>query len=122
MADTKIAPQAYFREAFVPFADANLSIASAPVLYGLSIYTVIPVFWNKTEQRHYVFRLTDHFKRLQNSAKIMAFDDFLQGWNQSKFDRTVKQLILKNNLEQDCLVRVSVFVDDLLQGTRMRGL
>ncbi len=37
--------QAYFRDAFVPFKDANVSIASSPVLYGLSVYTVFSVQW-----------------------------------------------------------------------------
>ena len=38
---------AFFRDAFVPFKDANVSIASSPVLYGLSVYTVFSVNWNE---------------------------------------------------------------------------
>ena len=113
---------AYFRDGFVPFEQANISIASAPVLYGLSVYTVFPVFWNDKDQKLYMFRLEDHFKRLQNSAKILALDGFLEDWDYKKFQRIMQELILKNNPKQDSLVRVSVFVDDTLKGARMHGL
>lgn len=120
MADVQ--PLAYFRDRLVPFEDANLSIASAPVLYGLSIYTVFPVLWNDKERQLYMFRLKDHFKRLQNSAKIMAFDDFIKDWDYDKFEKTMRELLRENKVKADCLVRVGVFVDDSLKGTRMHGL
>lgn len=115
-------PKAYFRDKLVDFDEAQLSIASAPVLYGLSIYTVFRVIWNQEERTAYLFRLPDHFKRLQNSAKIMAFDDFLNRWNYHKFEKTIRELLVANKVRQDSLVRVSVFVDDKLKGTRMHGL
>jgi branched-chain amino acid aminotransferase len=113
---------AYFRDGFVPFIEANLSIASAPVLYGLSVYTVFPVFWNEERQELYMFRLKDHFRRLQNSARIMAFDDFLKDWDYQRFEHTMQELLRKNKVRQDSLVRVSLFVDDILKGVRMHGL
>jgi branched-chain amino acid aminotransferase len=115
-------PTAYFRDRFVPFAEANVSIASAPVLYGLSIYTVFPVFWNAETKIPHLFRLEDHFKRLQNSSKIMAFDDFIRDWDFKTFKQTMETLVKKNNIQEDALVRVGVFVDDSLKGTRMHGL
>jgi branched-chain amino acid aminotransferase len=113
---------AYFRDRFVPFGEANLSIASAPVLYGLSVYTVFPVFWNPKDKTAHPFRLADHFKRLQNSAKIMAFDDFGRDWDLEKFHKVMKELVRQNAIQQDSLVRISVFVDENLKGTRMQGL
>jgi branched-chain amino acid aminotransferase len=120
MAD--IETTAYFRNGFVPFEQANLSIASASVLYGLSTYTTIPVFWNQKTQELNMFRLKDHFERLQNSAKILAFDDFLAKWDNQKFLDVIRELLKKNHVKQDSLVRISVFVDESLKGTRMHGL
>jgi branched-chain amino acid aminotransferase len=114
--------ETYFRDDFVPFGQANLSIASAPFLYGLSIYTVFPVFWNETEKKLYMFRLPDHFRRLQNSSKILAFDDFLRQWDYDRFELTMRELLRRNKIRQDGLVRASVFVDDILKGTRMHEL
>jgi branched-chain amino acid aminotransferase len=115
-------PTAYMRDGLAPFEQSNVSIASAPFLYGLTIYSVFPVFWNEEEQRLYAFRLNDHFKRLQNSSKIMAFDQFLTDWDYARFEKAMKELLAENKIKQDALVRVSVFVDDLLKGTRMHQL
>jgi len=57
--------QAFLRDSFVPFSAANVSIASSPVLYGLSVYTVFSVNWNEAEKKHYAFRLKDHYRRLE---------------------------------------------------------
>jgi hypothetical protein len=63
-----------FRSEFVNFLDANVSIASSPVLYGLAVYTVFNVRYD--DGKLYIFRLQDHYKRLCGSAKIMNFGRF----------------------------------------------
>jgi branched-chain amino acid aminotransferase len=106
----------------VPFSEANLSIASSPVLYGLSIYTVFSASWNDESRKLYVFRLKDHYKRLVNSARIMDFDGFLTEWTYLKFEATMRKLLSGNQVREDVLVRVSVFIDELVAGTRIHGL
>jgi branched-chain amino acid aminotransferase len=113
---------AFFRDSFVPFSDAKVSIASSPVLYGLSIYTVFSLNWNPKEKKLYVFRLEDHWRRLINSAKIMDFHSFITEWDYKKFEKMVFELVKKNNIQEDALVRVSVFIDALLAGTKIHGL
>ena len=112
---------AFFRDSFVPFSDANLSIASSPVLYGLSIYTVFSLNWNKEQKKLYAFRLKDHFARLISSAKIMDFHSFEEKWNYEKFKNMIFSLAKKNETKEDALVRVSVFVDALCVGTKIHG-
>jgi len=112
----------YFRDSFIPFSNANLSIASSPVLYGLSIYTVFSINLNKKNNKLYIFRLEDHFKRLIASAKIMDFHSFINDWNYEKFEKMVLELIKKNNIKEDSLVRVSVFIDELVAGTKIHNL
>ena len=107
---------AYMRDSFVPFANAHISIASSPVLYGLSIYTVFNVSWNEKEKKLYAFRLKDHFRRLVLSARIMDFDSFITTWDYDRFEKMVRELVKKNAIAEDTLVRVSVFVDALLAG------
>jgi branched-chain amino acid aminotransferase len=115
--------QAFFRDAFVPFKDANVSIASSPVLYGLSVYTVFSVNWNAAEKKRYAFRLKDHYKRLINSAAIMDLHTFAPAWPYERFEATMKELIARNGVEgEDVLVRATVFVDALIAGTKIHGL
>ncbi|HUC01473.1 MAG TPA: aminotransferase class IV [Candidatus Paceibacterota bacterium] len=115
--------QAFFRDSFVPFAQANVSIASSPVLYGLSIYTVFSVNWNETEKKHYMFRLKDHYRRLVNSAAIMDFNNFAAAWPYEKFEATMRELVTRNAIAgESVLVRATVFVDAHIAGTKIHDL
>lgn len=113
---------AYFNDTFVPFNEANVSIASSPVLYGLSVYTVCNANWNAKQQKLYVFRLKEHFARLRNSAKILDFNGFLEDWTYERFEHTILRLLHKNNIKQDVLIRATVYVDEIMAGTRMHDL
>jgi branched-chain amino acid aminotransferase len=112
----------YLRDKFIAAHEATLSVASAPMLYGLSIYTVCPYFWNEQQQKGALFRLEDHFKRLQNSAKIIDFHDFIASWNFDTFTSVMTELVTQNAVTSDALVRVTIFVDAILSGTRMHDL
>jgi branched-chain amino acid aminotransferase len=112
----------YFGNKFVPFKEANISIASSPVLYGLCIYTVFSVSWNAKDKKLYVFRLKDHFDRLMNSAKIMDFHGFVDEWTFDRFEEDMLALLKKNKVQEDVLVRSTVFVDELVAGTKIHGL
>jgi branched-chain amino acid aminotransferase len=90
--------KAFFRDGFVPFGEANVSVASSPVLYGLSIYTVFSANWNYKQQKLYIFRLREHYDRLVNSAKIMDFDSFAKEWPYERFQKTMLELLNLNNV------------------------
>jgi branched-chain amino acid aminotransferase len=112
----------YFRGEWTPFAKANLSIASSPVLYGLSVYTVFNAIWNPKTKKLHIFRLKDHYKRLCNSARIMDFADFEASYSYDQFKKLMIELLNKNNVQEDVLVRVTIFIDELVAGTKIRGL
>lgn len=113
---------ALLRDEFIPFRDANLSIASSPVLYGLAIYTVFGACWNKTEQQFCIFRLRDHYRRLVESCRIMGFEAFDKRYSYDQFASLAAELLQRNPANEDVLVRVTIFVDELAAGTRISGL
>ncbi len=114
--------EVYFRDNFVPFDQANVSIASSPVLYGLSIYTVFSANWSQGQQKLYVFRLKDHYERLIKSAKIMDFHSFSDEWTFDKFKTTMLDLLRRNKIQEDVLVRATIFIDELVAGTKIHDL
>lgn len=114
--------QVFFRDSFVPFNEANISIASSPVLYGLCIYTVFAATWDEDAQQLCIFRLRDHYKRLCNSAKIMDFHSFQGEWPYEKFEKTMLELLKRNEVQEDVLVRTAVFIDELAAGTKIHDL
>lgn len=114
--------EVYLRNKFVPFSKATVSIASSSVLYGLTVYTVFNANWNKQKKQLYIFRLKDHYQRLINSAKIMDFHQFVEEYSYEEFEETMRELLKRNKIQEDVLVRVAVFIDELIAGTKIHGL
>lgn len=117
----KIYSKAVLDNKVVNISDANLSIASSAVLYGLSVYTVFPVFISKNGQL-VAFRLQDHYTRLCDSAKIIGIDGFIGHWDFEKFLKAIGELVKSNNVKSDTFIRATIHVDAKLPGTRSRGL
>ena len=111
----------YFEDKICDLNDAKLSIAGSAVLYGLSVYTVFPIHTNAAGKL-VGFRLKEHYERLINSARIIGMDTFEKNWNENKFATAVKQLVAANNISDKAFVRVTVHVDEIVPGTRSRGL
>ncbi len=118
---------AFLRDRFVLFKNAGINIASSPVLYGLAVYTVFSVNWNEASRALYAFRFQDHYARLVNATRLMGFTGadgkgFGAAWPYERFEATMLELISKNKIREDALVRVSVFVDGIIAGTKISGL
>ncbi len=114
-------PSAWFGDRLVPIADASLSVTSAAVLYGLSVYTVLPVMKAK-DGRPLAFRISDHYRRLVNSARIIGIDTFEPAWDEERFVAAVKETVLASGAAEDVFVRATVHVDAQVPGTRSRGM
>ncbi len=112
----------YFRNGLVPYGEANLSITSSPVLYGLAVYTVFNVRWDNAKKRLLIFRLADHYRRLCDSARIMDFTPFDQIMSYPEFKKVIYQLLVKNDVRENALVRASLFIDENIAGTKSHGL
>ncbi len=113
---------AVLRGEFIPFKEANISIASSPVLYGLCVYSVFSANWNESKQQLYAFRMRDHYERLIRSSKIMGFADFSKQYSWEEFQSCMLELLRKNAVKEDALVRVMVFIDEISAGTKIDGL
>lgn len=116
----RVYEKAFFNEKVVPLSEAHLSVASSAVLYGLSVYTVFPIA--KTPKGMGAFRLNDHYQRLVDSARIIGMDTFEPKWTYEKFETAVREVVAANAPTENVFVRVTVHVDELVPGTRSRGL
>lgn len=120
MVMVRIYDQAFFGSEIVPAKGANLSVMSSAVLYGLSVYSVFPVC--RTASGLAAFRIRDHFKRLTDSARIVGIDTFERDWTEEKFIETARRLVGVNGVDEDVFLRATVHVNELVPGTRSRGL
>lgn len=102
----------YFRNGFVDFKDANVSIACSGFLYGLGVFTGMRAHVNKENGKLYIFRPEDHFRRLQFSAKLCQFKNFSAQFDYTKFRAIVTELLRMNHIREDAYFRITVFSDE----------
>lgn len=105
----------YFEDAFVPFAQANISIASAANQYGLSVYTALNVFADG--EQVWAFRLRDHYDRLVNSSRILGMTDFRTICSYLRFKWLVSELVRRNDIDDKAIVRINYYINSLMAGT-----
>jgi len=70
----------------------------------------------------YAFRLEDHFQRLLNSCQIIGMDTFSKDWDFLSFKKSLTELLEANSFDETVFVRATVHVDELIPGTKSRGL
>lgn len=109
------------RGKLVSARSGQVSIASAPVLYGLAVYTVLAVHYDTKSGRYVIFRLQDHVARLNNSAKIVGLR-LEREIEVEQFKNELRQLLIANEVTEDVLVRATLFTDEEMAGTKSHGL
>ena len=62
---------AYLDDAFVPFAEAKVSIATHALQYGTGVFEGIRAYWNEAHEELYVFRMREHFSRMSRSCRLL---------------------------------------------------
>lgn len=94
----------------MPVEEATINVLSPTAQFGANVFEGIRCYWSEKNQQLYAFRLEDHYKRLQNSIKLLRMkspyttDDFRQGL----FD-----VVKANGYREDIAVRQTVFIDGL---------
>ncbi|OGG92947.1 branched-chain-amino-acid transaminase [Candidatus Kaiserbacteria bacterium RIFCSPLOWO2_12_FULL_52_8] len=117
---SRVYGKAYFWSEIVPIEDAALSVTSSAILYGLSVYTVLPVCVTKDGLA--AFRIPEHFNRLIQSARVMGIDTFEPEWTEERFTAAIRELVAANDVREDVFVRATVHVTAKVAGVRSRGL
>src|SRR5690606_31814683 len=84
---------------FIPWDDANIHIMSHVVHYGSSVFEGIRCY--NTPEGPAIFRLKEHIRRLDDSARIYRMDS---GYTREQLAQACADLILKNGLEE-CYLR-----------------
>lgn len=103
---TKTFPYTFIRGKLTKTAQATIPIQAKAIQYGLGIFTGIRGHWNAKQKNLYLFRMEDHFKRLQEAAKIVGMNF---PWNYSKFEKTIINLIKKNKAKEDLYLRPTLY-------------
>lgn len=92
----------------VPYQDARVHVLSTAMKYAASVYEAMRAYWSDADQQLYVFRLREHLRRLERSAKIARIP---LPADAARLERETLEIIRANELREDLHVRLIVFVD-----------
>lgn len=111
----------YHNNAYTHFSDAHISIANTGFLYGLGVFTGMRAFKNDKSGKLFIFRPEDHYKRFVNSCKLLRFEQFLQQYSYQDFVDIVRNLLIKNKIQQDAYIRATAYFVDNKVTTKLVG-
>ncbi|TMC34913.1 MAG: hypothetical protein E6J24_04800 [Chloroflexi bacterium] len=93
---------AYHDGDFVRLADAKVSLATHALNYGTGIFEGIRAYWNAEQEQLYVFRLREHFERMERSCRMLKIA--LPG-GPDELAALVTDLLRLNQMRTDTYVR-----------------
>ncbi|MGH1539782.1 MAG: branched-chain amino acid transaminase [Arenicella sp.] len=97
----------WFNGELVPWADAKVHVLSHAIHYGSSVFEGVRAY--KTDKGAAIFRLTDHSKRLFDSAKIYRMEI---PFTVEQINQACKDSVSKNNLAS-AYIRPIAFIGDV---------
>lgn len=111
-------PTAYFQNKFVPFGEANISIATHALHYGTGAFGGLRGIPDPQNSRQILlFRLDRHCQRLSQSARFMHFD-----LPADKIQQVITDFVKKNNPDKSFYIRPFVYTSDLGISPRLHNV
>lgn len=107
---------AYFDGKFQPMADCKISIMTHTFLYGTGVFEGIRGYWDEQSGQMNIFRLKEHFQRLEKSARILRstipapVDDLCE---------LAAELCRRNKDQTDVYIRPQVYKADEVIGPEL---
>jgi len=110
---------AYFQGKIVPYSEARVGVATHALNYGTAAFGGLRGYWNSDEEQLFVFRPRDHFKRLLNSAKLLAAN---LDHTPDSLTQVLMELLRQENFREDCYIRPLIYKADEIIGVRLHDL
>lgn len=92
--------------AMVPYADATIHVASVAAKFGANVFEGLCAYAGDGEHS-FVFRVTEHLRRLHNSVRMMQIDG---DWSDEDYLDAVLMSLRENAIRGDAHVRLTVFI------------
>jgi branched-chain amino acid aminotransferase len=111
-------PIAYFENRFVPFGEANISIATHALHYGTAAFGGLRGLPDPNHPGHILlFRLDRHCQRLSQSARFLHYD-----LPADKIEQIITEFIQQNQPQEPFYIRPLVYTSDLGISPRLHNV
>jgi len=110
---------AYFQKQIVPLSEAKIGVMTHCIHYGTALFEGIRGNWNSEQKQLYIFRLKEHYQRLQNGCRLIKIN--LPHTLEELCQITVK-LAEKCGFEEDIYIRPLAYKSSEALGVRLHDL
>ena len=110
---------AYFHKQFVPLSEAKIGIMTHCLHYGTAIFEGIRGNWNSQQKQIYLFRLKEHYQRLQNGCRLLQID---LPYTIDELCRITMEVVTRCGFQEDIYVRPLAYKSSESLGVRLHDL
>jgi len=112
-------PYAYLRKQFVPLAEAKIGVMTHAFNYGTGCFEGVRGNWNGGQEKIYLFRLRDHFRRLRKSCRILQIG---LPYTEDELCDIATKLVGMCGYTEDIYLRPIAYKSSEVVGVRMHDL
>jgi len=110
---------AYFHKQFVPLSEAKIGIMTNSLHYGTAVFEGIRGNWNSEQKQLYLFRLKEHYERLQNGCRVLKID---LPYTVEQLCQITVEMAQRCGFEEDIYVRPLAYNSTETPGVRLHNL
>lgn len=109
----------FFRDAFVPYSEAKVSVLCHGLNYGTGCFEGIRGYWSAAKEEMFLLKMAAHFERIHQSARILHMQI---KYSVPELCDLARELVRKNKFREDIYIRPLLFMGDERIGVRLHGL
>jgi len=110
---------AFFQKQFVPLEEARIGIMTHALHYGTAVFEGIRGNWNSEHQQIYLFRLKEHYERLEKGCRVL---NIKLPHSIDELCRITVELVEKCVFKEDVYIRPMAYKSSQALGVRLHDL
>ena len=110
---------AFFQKQFVPLSEAKIGVMTHALHYGTALFEGIRGNWNSEQKQTYLFRLKEHYERLDKGCRILKINLF---YSIDELCRITIELVEKCSFQEDIYIRPLAYKSSQSLGVRLHDL
>jgi branched-chain amino acid aminotransferase len=112
-------PYAYFQKQFMPLAEAKIGILTHALHYGTACFDGIRGNWNDEQKQLYLFRIREHYVRMQKGFRILRIN---LPYTVEDLCKLTVDVVEKSGYREDVYVRPLAYKSQEAIGVKLHGL
>jgi branched-chain amino acid aminotransferase len=109
----------FFRDQFVPYSEAKVSVLCHGLNYGTGCFEGIRGYWSAAKEEMFILKMAAHFERIHQTARILHMSI---KYSVTEMCELALELVRRNKFREDIYIRPLLFMGDERIGVRLHGL